>query len=155
MQRPGLHPADGEALVVVKRLVEHAVQFLLIDVEAPRPSLLDNTYPLPDAHVRPFARRLLQLVLQVACRGQVISVDMCFENLLDRVSFFFHEGQEGVCAGGGNEALGRVEVEDRVDDDGGLGLWVRDDILPGAGIWLETLMYDWCGRHFDYKSNTW
>lgn len=138
VQDAGGEGAEGEGLVVVEEVVEGVAGLGGVDAVAVGEAGLDGGDALADADVRARVVLAHELVLQVAGGGQVVGVHVGFEQAPDGVVVFGDEGEEGVGGGGGDFAAGGVEVEDGVDDDRVTGRWVGDDVLPGAGLRLET-----------------
>jgi len=123
-------------LVVVEQLVKGAVTLLLGNAVTLGKSLLNLADPLPDADLRPFAI-LGQPVLEIPGRGQVVGVDVGLQQAVDGVPLFLDQSEQGIGRLGGDGVAGWVKVEDRVDDDGGVGRRVGYDVLPGRGLGLK------------------
>lgn len=111
-------------------------------------ALLDGDDAFPDADGGFGTARFGDAVLEVAGGSEVVRVDVGVEDPDDRVVVLSSEGEEGVSGGGGEGVGGGIEVEYRVDDDGGFGDGVSYDVLPGGGLGFEDGVDDgFKGRH--------
>lgn len=99
----------------------------------------------------------MQSAGEVGGRAEVVGVDVGFEDVVDGVVVLGYEGEEGVCGGGEDGGGEGVEVQDWVDEDGGVGGGTGDQVLVCAccglvdGVddrldgWLIHLADSWVG----------
>lgn len=70
---------------------------------------------------RPQPRLLDELRLQVRCCGELVGVRVGFQDVADSVAISGYEGEESGGRGSVDGGCGGRVVEDRVDDDAGVG----------------------------------